>query len=61
MAILVTCNTCDISDNDITYNWFYLQMTLLLTANKNHTSNVVFINVSKVITGKVFISIVLVS
>ncbi len=37
-------------------------MTALVTVNKNHVSNVEFINViSKVVTGKVFISIFIVS
>ncbi len=43
--------------NDITYNWFYLKITLLITVNKKHTCNVTFVNV----ISKFFISIVVVS
>jgi len=35
MAISITLNTGDITYNDITYNWFYLSITLLMTVNKN--------------------------
>ncbi len=34
MTIPVTLNT-DITFNDITYSWFYLYMTLIITVNKN--------------------------
>ncbi len=44
----------------LTYNLFYLQMTLLITANKIHICNVTLINfISKVIKSKVFINIVM--
>jgi len=35
MTILITINTGDINYNEITYNRFILQITLLLTVNKN--------------------------
>jgi hypothetical protein len=34
MRILITLNMGDIICNDNTYNWFYLQMTILTTVNK---------------------------
>jgi hypothetical protein len=52
----------DITCNDITFHWFYLQMTLLITVNKKHICNVTFINViNKVSISKVFITTVVVS
>ncbi len=35
MTIVITLNMGYIAYNDITYNWFCLQMTLLITVNKN--------------------------
>ncbi len=35
MAILITLNTGDVTNNGITYNRFYLKMTFLITVNKN--------------------------
>ncbi len=35
MIILKTLDRGDITYNDITYNWFYLQATLLIAVNKN--------------------------
>ncbi len=35
MTIVITLNMCDITYNDIAYNWFCLQMTLHITVNKN--------------------------
>ncbi len=55
MAILIILNTGDTTYNDITLNWFYLQMTLLLTVNKKLVCHVAFIDViSKVIICEVF-------
>jgi len=45
----------DITFHDITYNWFYFKMTLLITVNKKHVCNVTFIKVEN----KVVISIVI--
>jgi hypothetical protein len=62
MTILTTLNMGDITCNDITFHWFYLQMTLLIKVNKKHICNVTFINViNKVSISKVFITIVVVS
>jgi hypothetical protein len=47
----------DITSNDISYNGYYLKLTLLITVNKKHKCNVTFISV----TSKVFISIVIMS
>ncbi len=35
MNLLKTHNAGDICNNDITFNWVYLYMTLLITADKN--------------------------
>ncbi len=35
MTILKTLHRGDITYNDITYNWFYMQATLLIALNKN--------------------------
>ncbi len=68
MTILITLDMGDITDNAISYNWFYLEMTLLITVNKSiYISNVTFINViskviiSKVITSKAIMSKVFIS
>ncbi len=39
ISILTTLNTGDITYNDITYNWFYLETTLLITVNKKDKHN----------------------
>ncbi len=36
MTIHVRLNMGDITNDDITYNWFYLQMALLITVNKKN-------------------------
>ncbi len=47
---------------DFIYHLFYLKMTSLTTVNQKRIRNVAFINdISKVVTGKVFISIAVVS
>ncbi len=51
MLFFMTLLMTDFTDNDITYNWFYLQMTSLITAIKKYISDVSFINV----IGKVII------
>ena len=57
MTILITLNKVD-----ITYNWFYLHGTFLITVDKKHLYNVEFIDVlRKFVTSKAFISIVIVS
>jgi hypothetical protein len=59
ITILITPNTGDITYNGITYNGFYLQMTLLITQSKKRICIVTLIDVIiKVIMGYVFISIV---
>ncbi len=35
MTILITLNMGYITYNDITYNWLYLKLILLITVNKN--------------------------
>ncbi len=45
MTILIMLKIGDITNKDITYNWFYLSMTLLLAVNKKLTRNVKFIDV----------------
>ncbi len=54
--ILITLSTGAITYNDITYNWFYLLITLLRSVNNKHMWNAAFI----LVIGKVFISIVVV-
>jgi hypothetical protein len=35
ISMLITLDTDSITDNDVTYNLFYISMTLLITVNKN--------------------------
>jgi hypothetical protein len=53
MTILITINTGDITYNDITFNQFYLSITLLSTENKTYKCKVTINNV----ISEVFISI----
>jgi hypothetical protein len=62
MTIHITLNTGDITYNGVTYNRFYLYMTLLIRVSTKHICNVALINVtSKVVIRRVFMSIVVVS
>jgi hypothetical protein len=59
MIILITLYTSEITYNDITYKWFYLNNTSLITVNKRY---ICIINVlSKVSIRKVVSSIVVLS
>jgi hypothetical protein len=50
--LIITLNMGKITYHDITYNLFYLQITLLITVNKKHTCNVAFINVISKVPNK---------
>jgi hypothetical protein len=54
MTVLILLNM-----GSITYSRFYFKMTSVKTLHKKHLSNIEFMNaISKVITNKVFINIV---